>query len=288
MASRKQKRAGSETADANSGPSKPIAHIVSGEGTDDDIRARCQAIPGWAQMSAKVQNEIIRLIRLHWEMAPSAHYRVEATNEGAKMIRPPENVTLNSLRLIEGMASNSADYVNIRLDDLGRYHGSRENLTTETLNASIAFVHGAKAEDTVQSTLAVQMAATHDAAMKALNRIGSSQFVEQAQMFGTLANKLLNTFTRQAEVLAKLQRGGEQTIKHVHIDNRGGQAVVTDTVVARGAQVNVGEQGHGQGACSPALLGSDPQGYGMPMPGDPWKEALPDSWGGEGLRRAEG
>ena len=279
MPTGKQKRAAGNAAKPD--PDKNAVYIVSGEGTDEDIRARCEAIPGWSEMSAKVQGEIVRLMRVHWEMAPSSHFRVEQTAGGTKIIRPPESATLNWLRLTEGMASSSTDYATIRMEDLGQYHGSRENLTTETLNASIAFVRGAKAEDTVQSTLAVQMAATHDAAMKALNRIGSSQYVEQVQLFGNLANKLLNTFTRQAEVLAKLQRGGEQTIKHVHIDNRGGQAVVTDTVVSGGLNEKTGHQ---PDAFGPALLSADPFGSGVPVPGSEGQEALSHAWWCAGVR----
>jgi len=32
------------------------------------------------------------------------------------------------------------------------------------------------------------------------------------------------------EALDKMTRQGTQTIKHVHVDNRGGQAVISDTV----------------------------------------------------------
>ena len=44
---------------------------------------------------------------------------------------------------------------------------------------------------------------------------------------GGLAVKLLRTYTAQAEALAKLRRGGEQTVRveHVHV-HAGGQAVV--------------------------------------------------------------
>ena len=38
------------------------------------------------------------------------------------------------------------------------------------------------------------------------------------------------------EALAKIQRGGEQVVKHVHIDNRGGQAVVAEKRSTLGAE----------------------------------------------------
>jgi len=41
---------------------------------------------------------------------------------------------------------------------------------------------------------------------------------EQMQAHGALATKLLRTFTSQTEALAKIKRGGEQTVRveHVH------------------------------------------------------------------------
>jgi hypothetical protein len=108
------------------------------------------------------------------------------------------------LRLVETWGSNSDAYSNDRLGQLGSYFAGDH--AADSVSAALAFVRGAKAKDPVQSSLAVQMTATHDAAMKALRKVDKAEWVEQAQVFGNLACKLLNAYTRQAETLAKLQQ----------------------------------------------------------------------------------
>lgn len=50
------------------------------------------------------------------------------------------------------------------------------------------------------------------------------------------------------EALDRLARGGEQVIKHVHVDNRGGQAVIADNVQTGGQNAKTGKQPHAIGA----------------------------------------
>jgi hypothetical protein len=75
--------------------------------------------------------------------------------------------------------------------------------------------------------LAIQMAATHAAAMKLLGRVQRAEQIPQFEANGNLAVKLLRTSAAQMELLAKLRRGREQTVRveHVHV-HAGGQAVV--------------------------------------------------------------
>jgi hypothetical protein len=251
-------------------------YIVSGYGTDEVIAARCaEAIPDWADLGDKVQQEIVRLQRAYWNQPVAPRYEVVENATGGRMIGAPAgaNVTLHILRSIEAFGSGSEAYMNDRICELSR-HFSKGDQSTQ-LSAGIAFVKGANAADPVQSSLAVQMVVTHDAAMRALNRSTNAEYLEHSQVYGNLAAKLLNAYTRQAEVLAKLQRGGEQIIKHVHIDNRGGQAVVADQLVTGGQNGESGDQPYEQGALGPALLGHDAGGNVVPLSSDGGKEAMP-------------
>jgi hypothetical protein len=266
-------------------PRKLQGFIVSGEGTDEEIAARCAAsVEGWDKMDERPRADLVRLMRQFWERRPAPRMEVLRDDTGrVDGIVPPEgaNVTLHALRLSETMASSQQAYTDTRLNDLATYHSRASNsgVTSSDMSASVAFVAGVNATDTVQSSLAVQMAATHDAAMRALGMAGAAQFVEQAKMYGNLATKLLNAYTRQAETLAKLQRGGEQIIKHVHIDNRGGQAVVTDKVVAGGHREESREQPHAPSQFVATLLGHDTQGNGVPITCDQREEAVQAAWG---------
>src|SRR3712207_4558513 len=75
--------------------------------------------------------------------------------------------------------------------------------------------------------LAVQMAATHEAAMSMLDITRGNGTVPAIQAAGGLAVKLLRTYTTQMEALAKIRRGGEQKVivEHVQVMS-GGQAIV--------------------------------------------------------------
>lgn len=270
---------------APTGQPKKKAYIVSGKGTDDEIRARCaESVEGWDALGEGGRDDMVRLMR-RFEESPSApRLEVKKNEAGDDVgIGPPEgaNVTLVALRTVEAFATTSQELADRRVTDLVNYFyaASDGNLTTELFGSGVAFVHGVGASNPVEATLAVQMAATHDMAMRLLGRVGRAQHVDQIQLFGNLANKLLNTFARQAEALAKLQRGGEQVVKHIHLDNRGGQAIVTDTVVTGGVSGRSGDQPYEQGALGTALLGSDPQGFGMPIASDQRSQALPPARG---------
>lgn len=102
------------------------------------------------------------------------------------------------------------------------------------LNAMLAIVEGAKPANEVQALLAVQMAATHAAAQTVLARALRVDQIPQFDSAAGIAVKLLRTFTLQAETLAKLQRGGEQVVKVVHV-HPGGQAIVGDVVAGKSA-----------------------------------------------------
>ena len=83
------------------------------------------------------------------------------------------------------------------------------------------------------------------------------------------------------EALAKLHQPREQTVKHVHV-NQGGQAIVADNIHQHAGGRKNGksnEQSHATGAAgeSPALLGADPQGNGVPIPGGEGPETVPDA-----------
>ena len=153
------------------------------------------------------------------------------------------------LELTEAFGVNSLDFVNARLAELAKWFlaGEARGKGFE-FQAGLAFVHGCQPKTPVEAMLATQMVMTNSAALRALSRADRADTVEAKQVMGNLAVKLLRTFTAQAEALAKIQRGGEQVVKHIHLDNRGGQAIVTDTVMAGGVNGNSGRQPYEQGA----------------------------------------
>jgi hypothetical protein len=81
--------------------------------------------------------------------------------------------------------------------------------------------------DPVERMLAVQMAATHVATIRAGRWMATSDNLPQVQAHYTGFNKLARTFAAQVEALRKHRTGGEQrvTVQHVNVSD-GGQAIV--------------------------------------------------------------
>ena len=95
------------------------------------------------------------------------------------------------------------------------------------LNAALAVIDGIGPENEIEAMLASEMAVTHALIMKLIGRARLSSHDAQLENAGNMAIKLMRTFTAQTEALAKLRRGGEQTVRveHVHI-HPGSQAIV--------------------------------------------------------------
>jgi hypothetical protein len=104
-------------------------------------------------------------------------------------------------------------------------------------------------------------------------------YIDAADRYMRLALKAQSNCRATLEALAKLHQPREQTVKHVHV-NEGGQAIVADQFHQNTGGYENGksiEQPHATGAAgeSPALLGADPQGNGVPIPGCEGESTLP-------------
>lgn len=107
------------------------------------------------------------------------------------------------------------------------------------------------------------------------------QYIDAADRYMRLALKAQANCRATLEALAKLHQPREQTVKHVHV-NEGGQAIVADHIHQHtGGRENGknSEQSHATGPAgeSPALLGADPEGNGVPLPGGERPEAVPNA-----------
>lgn len=180
-------------------------------------------------------------------------------------------------RLADTFGSWSDATLNVSLGQLMRLSKhAGEPLTQDQVNAALAFVHAVNPENEMETALAVQMFGAHSLATTLLMRAQSTDRVDHMIEYGNLATKLQRTFTGQIEALAKLRRGGEQVVRHIHVDNRGGQAVIAETVntgVAGNGRTN--DQPHGQSAVLSALPGPNEAWNGMPVPGDARPEPMP-------------
>ena len=75
-------------------------------------------------------------------------------------------------------------------------------------------------------------------------------------------------------------QGGEQVVRHIHVDNRAGQAVIAETVNTGGPKnEKIDNQSDTTGAAGsgPALLGTDSFGCGVPIPSREGQAAMQDA-----------
>lgn len=198
------------------------------------------------------------------------------------------------VRLTEMFGSNSPEFALEQLQLLMKT--ARTDLPPEertmAVNAMLAVVTGVQPQNEVEGVLAVQMAATHHLAMALLERTRQAQQISVLESNGNMAMKLLRTFTAQTEALARLRRGGNQTVRveHVHVHS-GGQAIVgnvTHPGGGGGAKRNA-EQPHAPGADKDEtrrltaesvapLWRENPQRSPVPVTGGERADAVPDAW----------
>lgn len=246
-----------------------IAYLVK-SGSDEEIRETlARKIEGFDEWPEPEKAEAVRLTQKFWQRTMPPPLEIAEDNK----ICPQGDLSLAVLRLSETFASPSEHLFNDRLAQLANYlKATPEGFNSANVSAAVAFVAGGGAQDPVQSSLLTQMAATHDAAMRALKRMANAEYVETAQTFGNLSTKLLNVYTRQAETLAKLQRGAEQTVRHVYVDART-QTAINCPPTHTESRSSPHEQHEGR-AFGPAMLGYHPEWNGLPTPSDEGKEAV--------------
>ena len=249
--------------------------------TDSEEEAHrnlAKEVPGWDDLDEEERAELARLIRDHRKRGAPAKVKMTRKPDVGWSIEPSGKSEMLALRkLHETFSANSIDPVNARANELLKYLGSVGADNEARYNAALSFIESMKPQDQAEALLLVQMYCTHDAAIRALSQLGSAEWIPTAQTFGNLATKLLRTSQGQMETLARLRRGGEQVVKHIHVDNRGGQAVIAENVNQGGGTAKNEDQCHGAGNCSnnPAMLGQDPQGNGVPVPSPERAEAAP-------------
>lgn len=106
---------------------------------------------------------------------------------------------------------------------------------TLPVNAAVAMLTAIAPQNEMEAMLAVQMVASHHLALLSMQRTKRADQIPQFQANGNMANKFARTHAAQVEALSRLRRGGEQVVRHVHV-NEGGQALIAGTVNAgRGA-----------------------------------------------------
>jgi hypothetical protein len=113
------------------------------------------------------------------------------------------------------------------LKPLSTHEADGDNPNADERTFMLAIINDLKPNDAVERMLAVQMATTHVATIRAGNWLSRAETIPQGQAHSTAYSKLARTFTAQVEALRKHRTGGKQTVtvQHVNVSD-GGQAIV--------------------------------------------------------------
>jgi hypothetical protein len=107
-----------------------------------------------------------------------------------------------------------------------------------------------------------------------------AQYPEAVDRYARIALKAQAQCRATVESLDRMANGREQTVRHVHVDNRGGQAVIAETVNTGGQEngksVNQSDA-TGAAGIGPSLLSADTFGNGVPIASREGAKAVPDA-----------
>lgn len=222
-----------------------------------------------------VEHEQIRkLLERRASRAPAPRIKLQQSRSKAVQIEPDHpNPGIWTATLHEAFGTSDFSFADGLLGQLLNvtHHDREAPLKATTINAALAAVSGIGPRDETEAMLAVQMVATHGAAMELLRRGMQAQYRDNLQDAGNLAVKLLRTYTAQLEALQRYRGKGQQkvTVEHVHV-HQGGQAIVGNVQTGarrEGDAANPEEQSHAKQivhAPEPTLRCEDEEWAAMP------------------------
>jgi hypothetical protein len=275
----KKAKSGAKEVPANN---RIIPICLSETGTAEEAKGDlAKSVPGWDKLSKGEQTELAELATAQLRAPKPVKVTLTKKPDGGNSIGIAGDCEAQGLlKLQKTFAAVTMDPVNARANELLKYMASVGTDTTDRYNAALSFIESMEPQNQVEVLLLVQMYVTHDAAIRALSQLGSAEWVPHVQTFGNLATKLLRTSQGQMDTLARMRRGGEQIVRHIHVDNRGGQAVIAENLNTGGAKngkIDNQSDATGSAGIGPSLLGTDPFGCGVPIPSGERQAAMQDA-----------
>lgn len=156
-------------------------------------------------------------------MKPSPRFNVKGTEIENNHPDPATGTAL----LMEALGTTDLDFLVGLTKQLANAGTKGQKLDESALNFMLAMVKGIEPRDQVETMLAAQMAAVHNATMTFARQLNHVDNIPQQDSAERAFNKLARTFASQVEALKRYRTGGEQkvTVQHVNV-NDGGQAIV--------------------------------------------------------------
>ena len=136
-------------------------------------------------------------------------------------------VTVDQAATQKAFASADSDFIDGLLHQIVNVGSSGKTADEKGSSFVAAIIKGIEPRDQIETLLAAQMAAVHNATMTFARRLAHCDTIPQQDSAERAFNKLARTFATQMEALKRYRTGGQQhvTVKHVTV-NDGGQAIV--------------------------------------------------------------
>jgi hypothetical protein len=165
---------------------------------------------------------------------PLPPMKVEQKGNAANIGPGHADLGVGTALQMSAIAAAYPDYYTGTLSAIGNLSTTKRQVDAGKMDYLMAMIAGIRPRDQIESMLAVQMAAVHDATMEMAARMKRVDTIQQHDSAERSLNKLARTFTAQVEALKRYRSKGEQrvTVEHVTV-NDGGQAIV-GTVSAGG------------------------------------------------------
>ncbi len=193
----------------------------------------------FSQLSKSQQDEVSRMSQKVRDKNPAIKFRASVDPDGGVKHRSnmPDS-TFDGLALCDILGTHSealAERFVQQIKDTSTEIKNDKNKAAG-LASGLGFIQGVAPQNEIEATLAIQMHAIHNLMMSVARRSETAEFPDAIQFWFNQASKLARTYTAQIETLTKLRGGGQQnvTVTHTHIDARGSQNVITDTVTTGG------------------------------------------------------
>ena len=209
--------------------SRPETGLPTPSKSADGCDLSFSRLPTTAQrMTHSSNNSPTRVACQH--RLPPVRVKVFRADGKLAKVHPPDGEAKHWWRrLNKALGTTSSDFVNTSLFQIQAAARSPLGGISElSMNAALAMIEAAAPRDEIEAALAVQMAATHTAAMAVLAKLDAAFATERrVAAFGSAAARLLRAYAMQVEVLRRLRNGGQQFVRveHVHVSD-GGQAVI--------------------------------------------------------------
>jgi hypothetical protein len=174
------------------------------------------------------------------------------------------------------------------------WRDGKEDADTKIIreSATLSRVSGIGPRDVVEAMVAVQMVATHEAALECFRRaVLPEQTFAGREMGLRYADRLVRSFAALTDALNRHRGKGQQVVRVEHVTvQAGGQAIVGAVTQGGGGQTGNEDQPHAQPALAhapePALRRQDTAREPVPVTGSERQAAVPDARRGHRQRRS--